>query len=141
MLPLEKIKREKGMILFIKTSDYNVKLKATIHASGRLGFTADTATKLNLSEQTFIKFARDDESENDLYLVIVKEEDDDAFRVVRSGQYFYLPTTAMFQSFGYDFKKFNIMFDMVRMKEYDEIVNGIVYKLNKRVLMRKTKQS
>lgn len=33
------------------------------------------------------------------------------------------------------------MFDMVRMSDYDEIVNGKVYKLNKRVLMRKAKQS
>ncbi len=33
------------------------------------------------------------------------------------------------------------MFDMVRMADFDEIVNGKVYKLNKRVLMRKTKQS
>ena len=47
----------------------------------------------------------------------------------------------MFQSFGYDFKKFNIMFDMVRMSDYDKIVNGKVYKLNKRIVMRKGKQS
>jgi hypothetical protein len=129
------------MISIIKTSDFNVKLKATIHASGRLGFTADTADKLSLSDKTFIKFAKDDEAENELFLVIVNEEDEDTFRVVQSGKYFYLPTTSMFQSFGYDFKKYNFMFDMVRMKDYDEIVNGKVYKLTKRVIMRKSKQS
>lgn len=43
------------MISIIKTSDFNVKLKATIHSSGRLGFTADTAARLNLSEQTYIR--------------------------------------------------------------------------------------
>lgn len=129
------------MISIIKTSDFNVKLKATIHSSGRLGFTADTAKRLNLSEHTYIKFAIDDENDNDLFMIIVPNEDDDTFRVVRSGKYYYLPTTAMFQSFGYDFKKLNFMFDMVRMSDYDEIVNGKVYKLNKRVLMRKAKQS
>ncbi len=129
------------MITIIKTSDFNVKLKATIHSSGRLGFTADTANKLNLSEHKYIKFAKDDEDENELFMVFVSNEDDDTFKVTRSGKYFYLPTTAMFQSFGYDFKKFNIMFDLVRMSDLDEIVNGKVYKLNKRVLMRKTKQS
>lgn len=129
------------MISIIKTSDFNVKLKATIHSSGRLGFTADTAEKLNLSEHTYIKFAHDDENENDLYLVVVTQDDEDAFKVIRSGKYFYLPTTALFQSFGFDFKKYNIIFDMVRMSDFDEIVNGKVYKLNKRVLMRKAKQS
>ena len=129
------------MISIIKTSDFNVKLKATIHSSGRLGFTADTANRLNLSEQTYIKFAKDDENDNDLFMIVVADEDEDTFRVVRSGKYYYLPTTTMFQSFGYDFKKFNFMFDMVRMSYYDEIVNGKVYKLNKRVLMRKAKQS
>ena len=129
------------MITIIKTSDFNIKLKATIHSSGRLGFTADTADKLRLSEKTYIKFAKDDENENELFMIIVDEEDEDTFKVVRSGKYYYLPTTTMFQSFGFDFKKFNIMFDMVRMSDFDEIVNGKVYKLNKRVLMRKAKQS
>lgn len=86
------------MISIIKTSDFNVKLKATIHSSGRLGFTADTANRLNLSEQTFIKFAKDDEVDNDLFMIIVPNGDDDTFRVVRSGKYYYLATTAMFQS-------------------------------------------
>lgn len=129
------------MISIIKTSDFNVKLKVTIHSSGRLGFTADTADKLRLSENTFIKFANDDENESELFMIFVEEPDEDTFKVIRSGKYFYLPTTAMFQSFGLDYKKYNIMFDMVRMSDYDEIVNGKVYKLNKRVLMRKAKQS
>lgn len=129
------------MISIIKTSEYNVKLKATIHSSGRLGFTADTADKLNLSGEVYVKFANDDENENELFMVLVPNEDEDSFKVVKSGKYYYLPTTAMFQSFGFDFKKYNIMFDLVRMSDYDEIVNGKVYKLNKRVLMRKAKQS
>lgn len=129
------------MITIIRTSEYNVKLKATIHSSGRLGFTADTADKLNLSGEVYVKFAKDDDNENELFMVLVSNEDEDSFKVVKSGKYYYLPTTAMFQSFGYDFKKYNIMFDLVRMSDYDNIVNGRVYKLNKRVNMRKAKQS
>lgn len=129
------------MISIIKTSDFNVKLKATIHSSGRLGFTSDTAERLKLSGQVYVKFANDNENENELYMILVSERDEDTFKVVKSGKYYYLPTTAMFQSFGYDFKKYNIMFDLVRKSDYDALVNGIVYKLNKRVLMRKAKQS
>lgn len=129
------------MLKIINTSYFNVRLKATIHSSGRLGFTADTADKLKLSSGIFVKFAKDDEDENELFMVLVTDEDDDSFKVVKAGKYYYLPTTAMFQSFGYDFKNYNIIFDMVRMSEFDKLVNGKVYKLNKRVLMRKAKQS
>ena len=51
------------MIRIIKTRDFNVKLKATIHSSGRLGFTSDTAVALSLSSASFAKFANDDEDD------------------------------------------------------------------------------
>lgn len=70
------------MISIIKTSDFNVKLKATIHSSGRLGFTADTAVNLNLSDDTFVKFAKDNENENELFMIFVAEKDEDTFKVV-----------------------------------------------------------
>lgn len=134
-------KKETSMISIIRTRDFNVKLKATIHSSGRLGFTADTATALSLSSSSFAKFARDDEDDKSLYLIVTSTGDDDSFRVTKSGAYYYLPTTLMFESFGYDYKKFNIMFDLVRMSNLDELLGGHVYKLNKRVLMRKERKT
>lgn len=129
------------MIFIIKSRDFNIKLKATIHSSGRLGFTSDTAKALHLSPEMYAKFARDDEDEKALYLVITNESDEDAFKVTKSGAYYYLSTSLMFDSFGYDYKKYNIMFDLVRMSELDELLNGQVYKLNKRILMRREKKS
>lgn len=129
------------MITIIKTRDFNVKLKATIHSSGRLGFTADTATALSLSSSSYAKFAKDDEDDKALYLIITKTEDEDSFKVTKSGAYYYLPTTLMFESFGFDYKKFNIMFDLVRMSDLDELLEGQVYKLNKRILVRKEKKT
>lgn len=129
------------MITIVKSRDFNVKLKATIHSSGRLGFTADTASSLHLSASSFVKFARDDEDEKALYLILVKESDEDTFKVTKSGLYYYLPTSLMFESFGFDFRKYNIMFDMIRMADLDELLEGQVYKLNKRILMRKEKKT
>lgn len=128
------------MISIIKTRDFNVKLKATIHSSGRLGFTSETAAALSLSFSPFVKFAKDDEDELSLYLLITTQEDEDTFRVSKSGSYYYLPTSLMFESFGYDFKKYNIIFDMVRKPDLDALLSGQVYKLNKRVIMRKEKK-
>lgn len=129
------------MISIIKTRDFNVKLKATIHSSGRLGFTSDTASSLNLSSSSFVKFAKDDEDDRALYLILTDKPDEDTFKVTKSGSYFYLPTSLMFESFGYDYRKYNIMFDMVRMMDLDELLEGQVYKLNKRVIMRKEKKT
>ncbi|MDE6079802.1 MAG: hypothetical protein K2G35_07040 [Duncaniella sp.] len=129
------------MIKILKTRDYNVKLKATIHRSGRLGFTSDTASTLSLSNQSFVKFAIDDEDDNAMYLLLTSKEDEDSFKVIKSGEYYYLPTTLMFESLGFDYKKFNIMFDLIRMSEYDELLDGQVYKLNKRILMRKERKN
>lgn len=117
-----------------------MKLKATIHSSGRLGFTSETAAALSLSPSHFVKFAKDDEDEQALYLLITTQEDDDTFRVTKSGSYYYLPTSLMFESFGYDYKKYNIIFDMVRKPDLDALLSGQVYKLNKRVIMRKEKK-
>lgn len=128
------------MITIIKTRDFNVKLKATIHSSGRLGFTADTAIALSLSSFSFAKFARDDEDDQALYLIITAKEDEDSFKVTKSGSYYYLPTTLMFESFGYDYKKYNIMFDLIRKSNLDELLGGQVYKLNKRIVARKEKK-
>lgn len=128
------------MISIIKTRDYNTRLKATIHSSGRLGFTAETAASLALSNSRYVKFAKDDEDDQALYLLVTNQEDEDTFRVTKSGAYFYLPTALMFESFGYDFRKYNIMFDMVRKPDLDALLSGQVYKLNKRVIMRKEKR-
>ena len=129
------------MIRIIKTRDFNVKLKATIHSSGRLGFTSDTAVALSLSSASFAKFANDDEDDKALYLIISSAGDEDSFKVTKSGAYYYLPTSLMFDAFGYDYKRYNIMFDLVRISELDELLGGNVYKLNKRVLMRKEKKT
>ncbi len=129
------------MIRIIKTRDFNVKLKATIHSSGRLGFTSDTAVALSLSSASFARFANDDEDDKALYLIISSSEDEDSFKVTKSGAYYYLPTSLMFDAFGYDYKRYNIMFDLVRISELDELLGGRVYKLNKRILMRKEKKT
>ncbi len=76
-----------------------------------------------------------------MYLLLTSKEDEDSFKVIKSGEYYYLPTTLMFESLGFDYKKFNIMFDLIRMSEYDELLDGQVYKLNKRILMRKERKN
>ena len=65
-------------ITVLSAKQFATKLKATIQASGRLGFTAETATVLGLESGKFAKFAKDDENDS-LYLIIINEPNEDAF--------------------------------------------------------------
>ena len=120
-------------IKILSAKNFAIKLKATIQASGRLGFTAETATVLDLKSGKFAKFAKDDEN-NDLYLIIINEGSEDAFSVRESSGYFYVPTKVMFDALGFDYENGNIMFDLVRQPSLDNDLQGQVYRMKQRTL-------
>ena len=97
-----------------------------VQASGRLGFTGETAIALNLKAGKFAKFAKDDENEA-LYLIIINESSEDAFSIRESSGYFYVPTKVMFDTLGYDYENNTIMFDLVRQISLDKDLQGQVY--------------
>lgn len=127
-------------INIIDTTQFSVKLKATIQATGKLGFTNETANSLNLQIGQAVNFAKDDETE-ELYLIIAKDNTANALKVCKSGMYYYIQTKLMFDAFGYDYKKKTIIFDLTRKIELDESLNGRVYKMNKREIIRKNMKS
>lgn len=124
------------MIKIIKVADYTKRLKATIQATGKLGFTRETADEFNLTTDTRIAFARDDEHANALYMIVCNTHIDDSFAVNRGGKYFYLSTRRMFDAFGYDYVRFNIMFDLIHKPELDEQADGRVYLMVERKTVR-----
>ena len=115
----------------LSAKKYAVKLKATIHATGKLGFTEATAKELCLTTESGVKFAQSDSG--DFYLINCPEMDDDAFKVLKAGDYFSVNAKALFDSLGYDYVSNNIIFDMVK----EVIDNQEVYKLIKREKPRK----
>lgn len=115
---------------------YSTRLKVTIQSTGRLGFTDETAKRFKFGESTrYIKFVKDEDT-GDLYLILC-EEDDDAFVVRKSGQYFYLQTTMLFDELGYRYKEQTIMFDLSRSDEYDADLGGECYRMVKRITSKK----
>lgn len=125
-------------LTFLNTNDYNVKLKCSIQATGKLGFTDATAIALKLAEEKkYVRFANDSDNPEQLYMVFVPTNTDGAFIVRKSGTYFYLPTESLFESLNYNFRDVNYMFDLVRMANLDKEANGEVYKMNVRKKNRK----
>lgn len=118
----------------ISAKEFSTKLKATIHSTGKLGFTEATAKELNFTKNSAVKFATDESDNNALYLINCKEADDETFKVLSASGYFSVNAQLLFDRLGYDYKNNIIIFDMTREKS----VEGMeVYKLTKREKSRK----
>ncbi len=124
----------------LSAKQFAIKLKATIQASGRLGFTSETATALDFKSGKFAKFAQDDENKS-LYLIIIDEGSEDAFSVRENGGYYYIATKVMFDSLGYNYENGNIMFDLVRQPSLDNDLQGQVYFMKQRPIKTKEKKN
>jgi hypothetical protein len=127
-------------ITLLSAKQFATKLKATIQASGRLGFTAETATVLGLESGKYAKFAKDDENDS-LYLIIINEPNEDAFEIRLSSGYYYVPTKVMFDTLGFNYENGNIMFDLVRQPSYDDDLQGQVYYMKQRPIKNKDKKN
>lgn len=121
----------------LSASKFTSKLKATIHTSGKLGFTEVTAKELGFGDSTdnYIQFAQDDDNPEILYLINDAIDDGDSFRVSKAGKYYYVNTKLLFDSLGIDYVNSTVIFDMIKTKVGDKEM----YKMTPRAL-RKTKQ-
>ena len=129
------------MTTILSAKDYEKKLKATIQRTGRLGFTDDTIEELGIKETVRVKFAQDDEDNSKLFLIMTDGKDEDAFKVIKAGSYYYLNTKLLFNSLGYDFKNNTIMFDLARNAQLDDELKGKVYNMNIRIHKRKKEEN
>lgn len=123
-------------ILSAKT--YGVKLKATIQATGKLGFTKATSDVLGLGVRKFIKFAQSDD-ERELYLIVSESENEDAFKVSISSGYYSLNTKGLFDALDLDYKNKTIIFDLQRIVSLDNELEGDVYKMVYREILKMDK--
>lgn len=103
-----------------------MKLKVIIQATGRLGFTEETRKELDLSSNSFILIAQDD-STMELYHSVLDKPENRAFRVHKSGSYYYLTTKLLFDYLNVDYKKQTIIYDLTRCSEHDSEMGGKAY--------------
>ncbi len=107
-------------IKFYSPEQLDKNLKATVHKTGKLGFTIDAAKKLELSENKSISIGRNEEdvTDDDLYVIVNEGKQQGSFNVNKAGDYYYISTKALFDNFGWDYSKFAISFDITPI-EYD----------------------
>jgi hypothetical protein len=121
---------------FINPVELDRNMKATVHRSGKLGFTLDAMKKLGLGTTKSLGIAinEDDPTDKNLYVVIYPQVKEDAFRVSKAGEYFYINTKALFDSLKLDYLKDNIVYDIIR----DNIDGQEIFVFKRRETAKKT---
>ncbi|MHA2123151.1 MAG: hypothetical protein ACW990_18285 [Promethearchaeota archaeon] len=112
-------------------------VKATIHRSGKLGFSQAAINKLNIDQNSYVmigtnKLQRDDRA---IYLRIASEANELTLKVSKAGQYYYLNSKDFFNENNIDFNKKKIIYDIIDISEGSEKL----YKLIPREKERKKK--
>jgi len=102
-------------IKFISPKSIERNIKASVHKSGKMGFTIEAADKLLLSIQKSMSIGinEDDKTDRNLYVIINKNRQDDAFPILKAGAYYYVNTKDFFKSLNWDYDKNSISFDIV----------------------------
>ena len=123
---------------FISAKNNAAKAKATIHKTGKLGFSIEAISFLNLREGLFIRFAQNEEDENDLnlYAQLINEDSEESFKIIKAGQYFYVNTKVMFDNLGEKYVDKKIIYDIVKI----EIEGEEILKLIRREIKKKKKE-
>lgn len=116
-----------NLIEFEDPNKGNGVIKASIHKTGKLGFSSGGQEFLNLNEKSCFKVGFNPEDVNVIYLVPV-ENDDSAFKVSKAGNYYYINLKHVFDKRGILYKNKTVIYDIKK-----EITNdNIYYVLTKR---------
>ena len=93
--------------------------KATVQSTGRLNFTPETATMMNITaESTIVLFKA---GERDLGAIVKPGEDRRGFKVKKTGPYFYIQLKNYLEENGIDYRgSMTIVYDITRLNEVYE---------------------
>ena len=121
----------------LSVQEYGIKMKAAIQASGKLSFTEATAQNLHLQQDDRFALYQDEIKQDILYMV-ANNDDPEAFKVKKSGMYYYMPTKTLFDMLEIDYKNNTYIYDIIRMAKYDEELGGTVYQMKLRLVNKPT---
>lgn len=120
-----------------KAERYSRNVKATIQKSGRMGFSSAAIKLMGVDNNSHIGiFTNDnDPSDDNLYLMLTDKPQEGFFKVKKAGKYYALDARELFQTLGYDYKNYSIIFDVSEQK----IDGRDMFVLNKRTKPRKAR--
>ena len=123
---------------FFNPANVERNIKATVHKTGKLGFTVEAAKKLSLGIEKSIAIAINEEDENDLnlYGILHPTLQSQAIKVSKAGAYYYLNTKPFFDSINLDYSQGNIVYDIAE----EDIEGTPMLKFKRRKLDKRNKK-
>lgn len=103
-------------IKFFKVKELDRNLKATVHQSGKMGFTIEASNKMELTVDKSISIGMDEDNKEDtnLYVVVNDTKEENSFPVLKAGDYYYINTKPLFSTLKIDYKKNNIAYEITK---------------------------
>lgn len=113
----------------LQTVERNI--KATVHRTGKLGFTVEAAKKMSLSVGKSFKIATNEDDDNDtnLYGVLYNTVEPNSFKLYKAGNYHFINLKPLFDSIKLNYETDTYIYDLV-----EEEIDGtamIVFKRRK----------
>lgn len=105
-----------GVLDFISFEDPNKvggSIKATIHKTGKLGFSSGAEDFLGINEESYfmVGFNNNDISDDNIYIV-KSDNENNAFKVSKAGMYYYINLKNVFDKRGIDYKNKSYIYDI-----------------------------
>jgi hypothetical protein len=93
--------------------------KATVHKSGKLGFSSGAAKMMEFEVNTYYRIATNAEDINDknLYLMVGDKDTNDVFHVAKAGSYYYIRVKSLLEKLGVDYLNEKVTYDIKMVKD------------------------
>ncbi len=116
-------KYDMSILDFISFEDPNKvggSIKATIHKTGKLGFSSGAEEFMDINEQSYFKigFNNNNESDDSIYMV-ASETEEGAFKISKAGMYYYVNLKNVFDKRGLDYKSKSYIYDIRKERNGD----------------------
>ena len=103
-------------------------IKASIHKTGKLGFSSGAQAFMGISEDCYFKVGFVGEGGNEDIYLVPAAKDEIAFKVAKAGDYYYINLKHVFDKRSFDYKNETLIYDIKKQKSE----NIEYYVLNKR---------
>jgi hypothetical protein len=103
---------------FFEPEDSLGVVKATVHRTGKLGFSFGAGKMIDFEKNKLFKIAKKKDSTSDaLYMMPVEAEDEFTFKVIKAGPYYSLKIKRLLGQLNIDYRNDSISFDIDEVKE------------------------
>lgn len=99
---------------FLSPKDNLGVVKATVHKTGKMGFSTGAIKLMDLEKNKYFKLALNEEDENDksLYLIPAQEIGKETFVTSKAGAYYYLKVKHILDELGVDYQYETVIYDI-----------------------------